>query len=205
MKPKTHNCPQCGNLLPVHFRFSKLTVCAHCGSTIFLEDEAVRLAGKASVLADMPSLLQLRTPFTYQKLTYTPVGQVRYTYKGGFWDEWWVIDSTGMGRWLSVDEGDFAFESPMEWIDPFPNLREVQVGQTIKQRQQEWEITEKNIARCEGIKGELPEAIFPDDKMIYLHLSGNNSALVTLEYPMEGKPSAYQGSWIDPFEIKAAL
>ena len=205
MQPSTYNCPQCGNLLPVNFRHSKLAVCDHCSSTIFLEDDAVRLAGKAAVLADLPSLLQLRTPFQYKHTTYTPVGQVRYTYKGGFWDEWWVLDPAGAGRSVSVHEGDFAFEIPLQWALPFPDIREAQVGQVIKRGTQEWEITEKNLCTCEGIRGELPERILPTERMGYLHLSGNAGALVTLEYPFQGEPAAYQGNWIDPFEITVAL
>jgi DNA-directed RNA polymerase subunit RPC12/RpoP len=197
----THHCPQCGTPLPSHFRHSKLVVCESCGSTIFLEDDAVRLAGKASVLADLPSLLQMHVPFRYQGKTYTPVGQVRYRYQGGFWDEWWVLDAGGEGRWVSVDEGDFAFEVPIHWPSPFPDIREAQVGKPVKRGVQVWEITEKNVCSCEGVRGELPERILPGERMGYLHLSANNGVLVTLEYPLEGEPVAYQGQWVDPFEI----
>ena len=201
----THNCPQCGSALPQHFRHSKLAVCGHCHSTIFLEDEAVRLAGKASVLADMPSLLQMGVPFTYQQQTYTPVGLVRYRYQGGFWDEWWVMDNAGEGRWVSVDEGDFAFEIPMQWQAPFPDIREIQVGKPLRRLTQWWQVTEKNLCQCVGVRGELPEAILPDERMGYVHLSGEHGALATLEYPLQGEPRAYQGRWIDPFEIKVAV
>lgn len=204
MKPITHNCPQCGNLLPITFRHSKLAVCESCGSTIFLEDESVRLAGKAAVLADLPSLLQLRVPFQYQKLTYTPIGHVRYAYSDGVWDEWWVLGGDGVGTWVSVDEGDFAFEQAIEWSN-FPPIRDIQVGKIISRNQQKWEVTEKNVCTCVGIRGELPEPILAGERMGYLHLSGENRTLVTLEYPLQGEPKAYQGYWIDPFEIKAAL
>lgn len=197
----SHNCPQCGSALPQHFRHSKLAVCEHCHSTIFLEDEAVRLAGQASVLAEMPSLLQMGVPFTYQQQTYTPMGLVRYRYQGGFWDEWWVMDKAGEGRWVSVDEGDFAFETPLHWQVPFPDIRTVQVGQTVQHVTQTWQVTEKNLCHCEGVRGELPEAILPNERMGYLHLSGAHAALVTLEYPFNAAPRAYQGQWIDPFEI----
>ncbi len=198
----THNCPQCGSALPQQFRYSKLAVCAHCHSTIFLEDQAVRLAGKASVLAEMPSLLQLQLPFRYQEKTYTPVGQVRYRYQGGYWDEWWVIDSAGRGHWVSVDEGDFAFEILMEWQAPFPDIRTLQVGQTLVQQSVTWHITEKQLCQCEGVAGELPEPILPGERMGYVHLSGEHGALITLEYPFQGEACAYRGQWVDPFEIQ---
>ncbi len=63
---KTYNCPQCGSELPIHFKHSKLSVCSHCGSTILLEDKALRSVGQAAALADLPSLIQMHIPFTYE-------------------------------------------------------------------------------------------------------------------------------------------
>ncbi|MEZ5479330.1 MAG: hypothetical protein R3E95_18155 [Thiolinea sp.] len=110
MQNPTFNCPQCGNALPLSFSFAKLVVCEQCDSTIFLEDDAARLAGQRSVLPERPSLIGLKTPFSYRNQDYLPVGHIRYQYAYGYWDEWWVLDGQGQGMWMSVDEGDFAFE-----------------------------------------------------------------------------------------------
>ncbi len=84
----------------------------------FLEDDGVRLAGTQSTLADLPSLIQLKTPFSYDNTSYLPVGHIRYSYDHGFWDEWWLLDNSGEGKWMSVDEGDFAFDNCI-WIRPW--------------------------------------------------------------------------------------
>ena len=204
---KTYNCPQCGSELPIHFKHSKLSVCNHCGSTILLEDKALRSAGQAAALADLPSLIQMHIPFTYESQHYTPVGLVRYRFQYGLWDEWWVLDSQHRGRWLSVDEGDYAFEKPYHWLGDFPDIRNLTVGMELKQTQKIWQVTEKELALCIGTRGELPEAILTGDRMGYVHLSSDNQGIITLEYPLKSQeaPLAYSGRWLDPFAIKVAV
>lgn len=203
MHTKSLNCPQCGNALPLTFSFAKLTMCEQCDSTIFLEDEGVRLAGKRSVLIDRPSLIQLKTPFSYRHTHYTPVGYIRYSYGYGYWDEWWVLDNTGRGVWMSVDEGDFAFEYP-EKINrtSIPEFRQLHAGQTVNAQGKEWKITELGHAVCEGFRGELPEIIEHNEEFDYAHLSGPNKELMTLEYFDDDNIYAYLGKWVDPFDIK---
>lgn len=196
MQPSRFNCPQCGDKLAPQFRHSKLIVCQSCNSTIFLEDDAVRLAGKESALIPMMSLLKLNVPFEYQTKTYLPVGHVRYRYDRGYWDEWWVIGNNGAGIWVSVDEGDFAFEKKVKLKEDI-RFESLKLGQRIGS----WQVTELDRAHCEGFEGELPEIIKVGDTFDYAHLSGPKDALMTLEFPPSGL-IAYKGKWIDPFEVK---
>ncbi len=202
---KTINCPQCGNELPLAFRHAKLTVCTYCDSTIFLEDEAVRLAGKQSVLSEIPSLLQLGTPFTYRKTQFSPVGKIRYAYELGFWEEWWALGNDGRGFWISIDEGDFAFEKPIELntLD-VPTLKDLSLGQQLKLFGDEWQVTEIGTGKCEGYEGDLPEIIHIGEEVPYVHLSGMTGQLITLEY-VDETIHAYKGEWVDPFDIKRAV
>lgn len=201
MQGDNHNCPQCGAALPRTFRHAKLTVCEFCDSTIYLEDDAVRLAGTQSVLPDAPSLLRLQTPFTYHHSTYLPVGHIRYQYPNGYWDEWWVMDGSGRGVWISVDEGDFAFEHPITLEQTPPRLPLLRLGETVTLDGKDWQVTELDKAKCQGFRGELPEIITQGETFAYAHLSAAGSALMTLEYHNEGI-TAYRGKWVDPFEIK---
>ncbi|PID50065.1 MAG: hypothetical protein CR991_03325 [Proteobacteria bacterium] len=205
MTAKTFNCPQCGDALAHHFRFSKLVVCDSCNSTLFLEDEQVRAAGSHSVLTELPSLIQLHQPFQYLQYSYLPVGHIRYSYHYGLWDEWWVIDSSGQGIWISVDEGDFAFEHRQaikHSANKIPSIQKLKLEQSLELFNQKWWVTEKGLAKCEGFRGELPEIIEWGERFAYAHLSGEHSELLTLEYPLNGKVQAYLGKWVDPFEIK---
>lgn len=202
MQKDTLNCPQCGNALPLAFSFSKLTVCNQCDSTIFLEDQGARLAGTQSTLADLPSLIQLKTPFSYKKISYLPVGHIRYSYGQGFWDEWWVMDNQGEGVWMSVDEGDFAFEHPKKLQGSLPRINQISLDQTVRVMDKDWKVTEIGRATCEGFQGELPEVIEAGEQFDYIHLSAKDAALMTLEFFGPNEVYGYQGQWVDPFDIK---
>lgn len=199
------NCPQCGNELPLTFRHAKLTVCTHCDSTIFLEDEAVKLAGQQSVLSQNPSLLQLGTPFTYRKQSFTPVGKIRYAYELGYWEEWWALGNDGRGFWISIDEGDFAFEKPIELdtIDT-PQVENLSLGQKVTLFNDDWQVTEIGKGTCEGYEGDLPKIIRVGEVVPYVHLSGMSGQLITLEY-VNKTVNAYKGEWVDPFDIKSSV
>lgn len=200
--PETINCPQCGNSLPIKFRFAKLISCSHCNSTLFIEDEAVKLAGKQAALSEIPSLLKLGEHFQYKNIQFRPVGKVRYAHPIGFWEEWWVIDNSGIGFWISVDEGDFAFEKPfdIETVD-LSNAQDLKTGQTIKLLDKDWLVTEVNVGKCAGFEGELPEIIHPGERVPFVHLSGMQGELITLEFSQQ-KTHAFKGEWVDPYEIK---
>ncbi len=199
------NCPQCGNQLPLTFQYAKLTVCTHCDSTLFIEDDGVRLAGKQSVLSTIPSLLELGSPFSYHKTSFVPVGKVRYAHTIGYWEEWWVIGNSGKGFWISVDEGDFAVEKPLDLdsrdVASIPSRDDLYLGQTITLWKDQWQVTEIDKGKCEGFQGELPKILKVDDVVPFVHLSGQTGQLITLEY-LDTGIEAFQGEWIDPFEIK---
>jgi len=190
------NCPQCGNALKLNFRHSKLCICDACGSTLFIEDEAVEFAGKQSVLSQEASLIQLQQPFSYNKQSYLPVGHVRYQYNEGFWDEWWVINNAGEGIWVTVDEGDFAFEKKVA-APKNVDFDHFQLGDEVKG----WLVTERGHATCDGFEGELPELVHQGERFDYVHLSQAGGKLFSLEF-FESKTKAFKGQWADPFEIQ---
>ena len=194
------NCPQCGDLLPLHFRHSKLAQCASCGAHVFLEDDAARLAGKQSVLSEEPSLIIMHQPFTYERRTFTPVGRVRYSYGRSFWEEWYVIDSNSNGYWLSVDDGDYILEKEVKFSLALYAYKDLHLHQKIK----EWRVTELGEGTCLGYEGELPEVLEIGETHHYAHLSKANGDMITVEFFGKTK-KLYQGSWLDPYEIRKAL
>jgi len=107
---KTINCPQCGYALPLYMKHTKLVQCTSCKSSIFLENDATKLAGDSSVLASKISILELNQPFFYDHKSYLPLGKIRYSYGRGFWEEWWIKDTQNNEYWLSIDEGDLVLQ-----------------------------------------------------------------------------------------------
>ncbi len=202
---KSLNCPQCGAALPLFFVHTKIAQCSSCGSTIFLEDEAARLAGDSSVLAPELSLIKLGSTFSYRNKSYLPVGMIRYSYGRGFWEEWWLRDESGSELWLSVDEGDMVLEVETESTmtpELFGGLKQ---GAFVDK---EWIVTETGEGECVGFIGSLPRIVAKGDKHGYVHLSGKKAKLRTLELytsPQgERTISTFEGEWIDPFEIKGS-
>lgn len=194
---KTFNCPQCGDALSLYFEHVKLIQCSSCKSSIFLDNEATRLAGDSSVLATEISIIQINIPFGYDKKRYLPLGKIRYSYGRGFWEEWWLKDSVGNEYWLSIDEGDLVLEKPVKLSyanDIFDTLK---VGDILK----DGIVTEIGTAKCEGFEGSLPKIIQIGKSYEYAHLSGEKGSLLTLEKGLNGI-EVYQGQWISPFDIK---
>jgi len=192
-----HNCPQCGDQLDIFFKYSKLVKCRSCNSSIFLEDNHVKLIGESSVLSPEPSLIQLNQPFEFQGVSYTPLGKIRYSYGRGFWEEWFVRNQNNKMLWLSIDEGDFVLQEKMKLSLPFKSTTKFNVGTSYGN----YIVTEIGEGTCVGYEGELPERITLGDKHKYIHLSQGKGNLVTLEFT-ENRTETYKGKWINPLEIK---
>jgi len=193
----TKNCPQCGDALDIHFKYSKLVKCRSCGSSIFLEDDAVKLIGESSVLSPEPSLIQLHKPFNYRGHHYLPLGKIRYSYGRGFWEEWFLKDEKNKEYWLSIDEGDFVLQEKVKLSLPFKSSSSFTVGTKYGKHL----VTEKGQGRCVGFEGELPNEVHFGEIHQYVHLSEGHGKLLTLEMS-DNETETFRGNWIDPLEIK---
>lgn len=203
---ETIHCPSCGAEAPVNIKHCKLMACAYCNSTLLFNDDGVKHIGDQSTLVDIPSIFKLGQPFQYRTMSFTPYGRVQFDYGDGIWDEWWVLNSSNQGKWISVDEGDIAIETPASFsvseINSIPPYKQLTIGQKINLGGLDLTVTEKDSSTCIGVEGQLPEIILPGDTFDYAHLSGDKGALLTVEF--FGKDvNVFQGNWIDPFELKA--
>ncbi len=194
---KHYNCPQCGDALKLYFKYSKLIQCSSCGSSIFLEDQSVKLIGERSILTPEPSLIELHKPFSYQNRDYLPIGKIRYSYGRGFWEEWFLLNDKHEEYWLSIDEGDFVLERPTKFSLPFKKIENLKIGK----RYGEYTVTEIGTGICVGFDGELPEDIELGKEHNYIHLSKGYGHLLTLEIS-NNKIKSFEGEWIDPLTIE---
>jgi hypothetical protein len=194
---KSKNCPQCGDALELHFKYSKLVKCLSCGSSIFLEDDAVKLMGQSSVLSAEPSLIELHKPFTYKNRNYMTLGKVRYSYGRGFWEEWFLKDEQNKEFWLSIDEGDFVLQEKVKLSLPFKSSSKFTVGAKYGQ----YLVTEKGEGRCVGFEGELPSEVHFGELHNYIHFSQGGGNLMTLEFK-NNQTETFKGKWIDPLDIE---
>jgi len=195
------NCPNCGADLPRTLTRAKMVACAYCESTVLLEDDALRSAGEKGVMAEEPSLFVLGRPITYRRESFLPVGQARFSYGAGWWDEFWAVNGAGDGVWVSVDEGEIAVERPYEPGVTLSPAR-LKMGARVSLNGETFTVTEADRATCLALRGEFPEALHVGQTYDYWHLSGPLGRLVTLEYS-DGEFAASEGVWVDPYLIRA--
>ncbi|MEO1491091.1 MAG: DUF4178 domain-containing protein [Pseudomonadota bacterium] len=193
------NCPNCGAPLETRLTATKMVDCDHCETTVLLADDGLTSMGTRGTMTDYPSLIRLHQPFRVGADSFHPVGHARFSYGRGWWDEWWC--ETGRGYfWVSVDEGDYAVEVPVEIAAPL-DVGSFAVGQRVRFNGEDLKITETGSSVCEAIRGELPEPLRVGDTYTYWHLSGQNGRLITIEEE-DGEAVATEGHWLDPFKIK---
>lgn len=196
----TFNCPNCGGEISRRVARSKMVACEYCESTVLLADDAVRLAGKQGVMAEEPSLFEIGREVEYEGRSFMPIGQARFSYGQGWWDEFWALDGTGEGVWISVDEGDIAIETKQESDEKVDEDR-LKVGATVEFEGEAFRVSETGTAVCEALRGEFPELLEIGDTYRYYHLSGPRGRLVTLEYE-DGEMFVTEGAWIDPYLVR---
>ncbi|MEO1019299.1 MAG: DUF4178 domain-containing protein [Pseudomonadota bacterium] len=199
MAERSFNCPNCGAELKAVLQFTKLITCSYCDSAVFLDDDAVELAGKQGVMSERPCILQLGEQFGYREWQFHVVGHARFDYAHGYWDEFWVIQD-GQGVWVSVDEGDIAVERPVE-LDVAPSWADMRLGEKVRLLNDNFVVAEVGKGTCAAIKGELPEVLEVGQSFDYAHLRAGGARLVTLEFDEDGV-QATDGSWVDPFDVK---
>ena len=195
------NCPACGAETSPNIKYTKLAVCDHCGNILFVEDDAVKNAGKKSAVVETPSIFSLGLHYQYRNMRFVPVGRIQFDYGDGLWDEWWVITDEGSGKWISVDEGEIAIETKVEKKLDLPDCKKLTLGKKLNLLGQTLTVTEIDSATCVAVAGELPEIIMPGEIHHYAHCSGKQSVLYTLECA-EGERVLYKGTWVDAFEIE---
>ncbi len=202
MVGNTLACPSCAAALPAALRFARLAVCASCRSLVVHEDERLRASFEVSAMRDVPCLLQLGRSFLLNGEPLYMQGHLQLEHARGIWDEWWGVNEAGEGRWISVDEGDFAYQQEIELPGDYPDRSRWKLGETVRFGDHSVEITELGRASCVGIEGVLPEAPIPGENYDYVHLSGKGRDLITLEC-QGGEYSAYTGRWIDSWRVEA--
>ena len=200
------NCPSCAAELKKEIQQTKHIICEYCQSSIFLEDDSIKDMGKIAQLAQAPSILELGQYFEYRGWNFIPVGKVRYGYGRGWWEEWYVTDTSGATKWISIDEGHIAIEEKEERseniIHPSSSLvTGSSLELEIKNKKYNFIITEMKRCKCLGAEGELPFVIIPDEKFHYVDLLTSDGVSATIEIFDDGTQDLFLGSWVDPFDI----
>jgi hypothetical protein len=159
MATSQFSCPSCAASLEVKHRFSRVVVCHYCSQTSYITRDGLDPSGKTGALVDFESIISLGSVGTLNSKEFTVLGRMRFSYDGGFWDEWFCLLEKQEEAWLEEDDGAFTLYRKEKILSPLPNFSEISVGSVIKVNQGDFFVTEKCSAKIEGAEGELSFSI----------------------------------------------
>ena len=195
------NCPKCGSDVGPQLASTRMVNCPSCGTSLFLKDDRFLLAGAQGVLHEGATLITLGDRVGCLGQTWQVIGQARFSYGRGWWDEFWASNGSGSTAWISVDEGDVVLQWPVAVADQPTSLAPQMLGDVITFQGEAYQITEIETATCEAIRGTLPEVLSVGDAFRFANCTSNDGRLLSGEF-WPGGSAWFIGDWIDPFELR---
>lgn len=194
------NCPKCGHGLGPQLASTRMTNCPACGTSLFLLDDRFELAGDQGVMHDAPMLMTMGNRVTMLGTTWRLIGQARFSYGRGFWDEFWAEGEGGTTAWISVDEGEVVVQTELHPGER-PKLATGPVlGESVPWNGILYRVTELETATCQAFRGTLPEVMVLGETYRFANCTGEDGSLLSGEY-WQGQSAWYQGHWVDAFDI----
>src|SRR4030042_4598260 len=123
-------CPSCGAPVEIKNRFSKVLVCAYCGTHLRVSGDGFDATGKHPKLAEFPSLFQVGSRGTILGKPFPAMGRMRYNYTGGHFDEWF-LEYDGGTAWFTEDEGTYSLYAEVEDAAELPDISALRAGQNL--------------------------------------------------------------------------
>jgi len=196
----SHNCPNCGNALSVQFKHARMMTCDACDTTLYLKDDAFLNAGSAGEMHDGPMLISLGDRVKLNNTWFDILGHVRFDYGPGWWDEFYAIDSSGNGAWISVDEGEVILQRPVaETLSGAPKAAP-RLGQVFNVNGYMYRVTERDEATCIALRGEFPDMLTIGEKHKFINARNEHADILSGEFSAD-EIKWFIGQWIDPFEV----
>ena len=194
-------CPNCGNDAAPALDRLRMTTCASCGTTLFVHDNRMELAGERGVMHDAPMLFDIGDTAHLPRGHFTAMGHARFSYGRGVWDEFWGLDEEGLACWLSVDEGDLVLQYPLK-SNQYPELNRVPLlGHVFDWNYTRFTVTELDEAVCIALRGSFEDVPVVGDRYTFFNCTADDMRLLSGEF-WDGGRGWYIGHWHDPFEIR---
>jgi hypothetical protein len=193
-------CPNCGHEAETALDIIKFSTCESCGTTLFLGDDQVRLAGEQGVMHDVPLLFGLGDTIQLAGQVVRILGHARFSYGRGTWDEFWGVSETDGAFWVSVDEGDVVLQQNVDSAQ-FPTSPVwLSIGSVIKGRNNAYKVTELSDAECIAVRGSFDEELRVGDRYRFVNAMSDSGDLLSGEF-WDGGSGWSLGEWVDPFDV----
>lgn len=181
-----------------------MITCTSCNTTLVLEDAGLLAAGEQGVLHEVPMLFALGDKVRIGQSRYDILGQARFSYGRGTWDEFWAVDGLGAPVWISVDEGDLILQRSLtrdQWPKYDGYLR---MKSTLTYEGQGFRVQEEGTGTCLGLRGSFGHELKLGESYRFLNLQGEEGDVLSVE--IEGNSYEwFLGRWIDPFDVEVQL
>ncbi|UWQ20772.1 DUF4178 domain-containing protein [Jannaschia sp. W003] len=200
---EARTCPNCGAALPRLLAHARMVDCGFCGSSVMLEDAALRVAGEAGTMLDAPELIGLgRAVELGDEGVFTATGHLRYDYGRGHWDEYHGALLGGALLWVAVDEGDVAVQTALP-RERWPRGAAFRLGAQAEVGGERFTVDEVENATLTAFRGQLPEPVAVGDVHLYANFSGERGMILSGER-WAGGEAWFLGRWVDPFRVRPA-
>lgn len=197
----TLTCPNCGTPVEGNIRWLRMATCVSCQTSLVMAQSGLRALGPAGEMHDVPQLFGLGDWVRIGTDQITLLGQARFSYGRGFWDEFWGQDASGDSVWLSVDEGDIAVQRPVASGEmPILARRDERLGHDLMWQYSHFTVTETEAATCVALRGCFDEVLRVGEAYRFVNLMSDDDKLLSVE--IDGADSRwFIGSWADPFTV----
>lgn len=204
MNNKELNCPSCGAVLELKYRFSKMAVCKYCGQTTHLvNDTIVSTDVKSTPLVDYGSIFSVGQFVNIKDLRFEIIGRIRFSYPSGFWDEWFLFNANKPEEeyWLQEDEGEYILFERSKEVNNFPDFNGTQIGDLHENKSEKIFVSEKNTAEIKGGEGELPFQVVRGEQANFIDgIVVGKGTPVSYEF-LPKETLLYEGSTLELNEI----
>lgn len=187
--------------MPFESRVSLLAVCAYCRSLVARKDLDVSLLGKAALLQEDGSVIQLHARGTYEGRGFTVAGRVQMRFPEGFWNEWYLLFDDERQGWLGEAQGVYGVSFKAETKDALPPYARLAAGDPVRLDGEEYEVRDAREAEYVSAQGELPFKPPLGEKAPLADLSAPGGRLATIDYS-EGEPILFKGRYVDFDSLK---
>ncbi|NIL97137.1 MAG: DUF4178 domain-containing protein, partial [Planctomycetales bacterium] len=195
-------CPACGSTLDADDTASVLVVCSYCETSIILDQQVAKVAGKMSVLPPATSKLFVGATGQLLNRHFEILGRVRYGYEAGYWDEWYLRFDDDQGTaWISEDEGHLTLESFSHQETLASDFHSALPGDSLPIGQTTFHLDEKGTAVCEGAEGQLPFVVQQGEETPFFDLS-TSDAFATVEFERDEGVRIFRGRRLSPEELQ---
>lgn len=198
---QSFTCANCGGSIQVENQFIRTVTCKFCQSSYLVRGtDSLDPTGKSASLANYPSRIQVGARGQLKGRGFHVIGRVRYTYDGGFWEEFQIgWDDGAPPDWIEEDEGYWTLYKRERVKSAMPDFNSVRVGSTVAVNQYQVYVTEKRIGQVAGTDGQFASALPLSGTFGYFQGAANNRTVSINYWSDEIELSV--GDDLDPSDI----